>query len=110
VRIVPVDGSARERLAAARLGYQPVRVASPGGAGLIETITTPVIWLADEKQDPDLVYRIVRAAFHPRNAAMLSPDPADQPAFRLARVPADFVVPVHPGAAKYFAEAPRPSN
>jgi uncharacterized protein len=109
-RIVPVDGATRERLAAARLGYAPVRAANPSGPGAIETISVPVIWLADEKQDPEIVYRVVRAAFHPQNATTLSPDPAERPAFQVGRPSADFVVPLHPGAVRYFAEAPRPSN
>jgi hypothetical protein len=109
-RIVPVDRVQAERLALARLGYLASNAPNPAGGPAIATITVPVVWLADEKQDAETVYRVVRAAFNPKNQQALAPDPSERPGFRLARPGAEFLVPLHPGAARFFAEAPGPSN
>lgn len=102
-RIVPLEASAITKLTAARLGY-----AAKNARGA-DTVTVPVVWLADEKQPEDVVFGVARAAFEQRNASLLSPQPSDPSSLKLTRPPPDFVLPVHPGAARVFATA-KPSN
>lgn len=103
-RLVPLDKDTIARLTAARLGYSAKLV------GAAPTISVPIVWLADEKQPVDAVYRLARAAFEPRNAALLNPAPGDPSSLKPVKPPADFVLPVHPGVAQYLSETVKPSN
>lgn len=103
-RIVPLDSGTVTRLVTARLGYVAKRIEN--GA----TISVPIVWIADEKQADDMVFGIVRAAFDARNTAQLNPVQNDPSSLKLARVAADFPLPLHAGAAKFFSSNANPSN
>ncbi|HAJ45163.1 MAG TPA: immunogenic protein, partial [Alphaproteobacteria bacterium] len=68
------------------------------------------VWIVDEKVPEEVVYRIARAAFHPLNQKTLQGAGADRAGVRLSKLPASFAIPVHPGAARYYAEAAKAAN
>lgn len=101
---IALDARAVARLTATKLGYSAVTISG------VQTVAAPVVWLADEKQDAALVQEIVRAAFHKKNLSELSAARNGPAAIRLQRPPSGFAIPLHPGAVRAFAEAPKPSN
>lgn len=103
-KLIPLDKPSVARLTAARLGYAP-----KSSAG-IETVSVPVVWLADEKQPADVVFGVARAAFETRNAALLHPAASDPSSLKVTAPPAGFVVPLHAGAARLFAAKAQASN
>jgi TRAP transporter TAXI family solute receptor len=103
-RIVPLDKGTVLRLTAARLGYSAAKKDE------VDTVAVPVVWLADEKQHADIVFSVARAAFEARNAALLNPSQSDPSSLKLSQPPADFVLPLHAGAARLFAANGRASN
>jgi hypothetical protein len=103
-RIVALDARTVSRMTAARLGYSAKSVDG------ISTVAVPLVWVVDEKQPQDIVYRVARAAFDRRNGSLLSAAGGDLAPLKLTRPPAGLSIPLHAGAARYFAESANPSN
>jgi hypothetical protein len=103
-RLVPLDKPVIARLTSARLGY------AAKTANGVETVAVPIVWLADEKQPAEVVFGVTRAAFEKRNAALLHPAASDPSSLKLTRPPSDFVLPLHTGAARFFAGKAQASN
>ncbi len=119
VRLVPLDAKAIASLSAGALGFEqaslpvatnPLPAPRDGVQGLPMTVSIPVVWIVDEKVPEEVVYRIARAAFHPLNQKTLQGAGADRAGVRLSKLPASFAIPVHPGAARYYAEAAKAAN
>jgi hypothetical protein len=105
VRILPVDGEAREKLL--KLHPELTRAQLKAGMfkGVEETIDTVGVWSTfffHKDTDPNLAYQITKVVWehrqrladtHPANAHMAEPGAV-----------VEATIPIHPGAARYFKE------
>jgi TRAP-type uncharacterized transport system substrate-binding protein len=116
-RLVPIDGNAAKKLAASGKGFEPLALAgniyspaqSPQTPATM-TVSVPMIWLVDSRLPPDLVYAATRALWNKANKALLDRGPGDPGAVRPRMLKPGFAVPIHPGAARLFAEMAKASN
>lgn len=106
VRLVPLSGPAVNRL----IGGEPYLTGYviPGGTYLdqpsVETIGVTALWIVSDEADQDLVYRITRALWNPKNRSQLAQGPAQarvtNPRVAIEGVP----IPFHPGAEQFYEE------
>ena len=105
VRILTVDGDARERLLKAHPEMTKAQLKAGMFKGVEQTIDTVGVWSAfffHKDTDPSLVYQITKVVWenrqrlaetHPANANMAEPGAV-----------IEATIPIHPGAARYFKE------
>jgi len=105
-RIVPLSG--RQIEGALRRHQFFTRDIIPAGTyrGVpeIETLSIGMQWIGPESLDPDLVYELLRALWHPRNRKTLDAGPAMAQRIRLGTALLGVSVPLHPGAERFYRE------
>jgi TRAP transporter TAXI family solute receptor len=69
-----------------------------------ETLSIGMQWIGPESLDPDLVYEILRALWHPRNRKLLDAGPAMAQRIRLGTALLGISVPLHAGATRFYRE------
>lgn len=69
-----------------------------------ETLSLGMQWIGPESLDPDLVYEILRAMWHPRNRKLLDAGPAMAQRIRLGTALLGVTVPLHAGAERFYRE------
>lgn len=69
-----------------------------------ETLSIGMQWIGPESLDPDLVYEVLRALWHPRNRKLLDAGPAMAQRIRLGTALLGVSVPLHAGAERYYRE------
>ncbi|MBX3507832.1 MAG: TAXI family TRAP transporter solute-binding subunit [Parvibaculum sp.] len=111
IDIVPLDDAELGQLVRPGSNFQRIEIPEGLYPFIPETRTLGVsmIWVVNEAVDADLVYRITQTLFYPGNRQLLSGSglagllPGDEGAaerFAIASLP----VPLHEGAARYYAE------
>jgi len=107
VRLVPVDGAALDRL----MGHPPFfrAEAIPGGTypGIDEpvmTVAVTALWVVGAEVPDDLVYAITRALWQDSTRRQLELAGPVGKRINIASALLDTAVPLHPGAARYYAE------
>ncbi len=105
VRILPVDGEAREKLIKAHPEITKSSLKAGMFKGVEQTVETIGVWSAfffRKDTDPNLAYQITKVVWehrqrladtHPANAHMAEPGAV-----------VEATIPIHPGAARYFKE------
>ncbi|MEK9967559.1 MAG: TAXI family TRAP transporter solute-binding subunit [Ferrovibrio sp.] len=69
-----------------------------------ETLSIGMQWIGPESLDPNLVYELLRALWHPQNRKMLDAGPAMAQRIRLGTALLGVSVPLHPGAERFYRE------
>jgi uncharacterized protein len=107
VRLVPIDGAALTRL----MGRPPFFHADTIAAGTYPGLDTPVesvsvtaLWIVGSGVTDDLVYGITRALWQDTTQKLLDFSSPSGRRIRIATALSDTAVPLHPGAARYYAE------
>ena len=106
VRILPLDGAARDKLLVAAPELTVAQLKAGTFKGVEQTIETVGVWSAfffHKDTDPTLAYQITKVVWenrqrlvetHPANAHMSEPGAV-----------IEATIPLHPGVARYFREA-----
>lgn len=109
--IVPIDDEEVEQLVRPGASFQPLEIPADLYRFIpaTKTLGISMIWVVNETADPDLVYKITGALFFSGNRALLSGPtlpgllPGDEDETEKLAI-ASLPVPLHPGAAQYYAE------
>lgn len=106
VRLVPIDGTGRQRLLrrVPSLAAATVPQGAYPGEGAVETVSSRTLWIVRDSVSPDVVYGLLRALFHPANRALLD---ADGPAARhinLDDATTGLTAPLHDGAVRFYRQ------
>ena len=80
----------------------------PGVDSATPSLGFSALWLVNADVDPDLVYAITQALWHPATARLLAARDPIGNRIRLDRALDGLSVPLHPGAARFYREAGMP--
>jgi TRAP transporter TAXI family solute receptor len=107
IGLLPVPARIRERVASSGTGIFAAEIPDGTYTGIPATPTlgTRALWVVPAETDPELVYELTRALWHPNNQRLLASGPAAARAMRVQDATADLTIPLHPGAARYYREA-----
>lgn len=110
--LVPIDGAVAAGLRQRYPFFSAARLDEGTYQGIPATPTVSVMtqWLVSGRLDPDLVHGITRALWHPQSREALA---KGHPLGRLIALETALdtaVVPLHPGAEKYYRETGRLQN
>ena len=106
VKLVPITGAQRDRL----VKNEPSLVASTlsyPGQDSVPTVSTRATWIVRDSAQDNLVYGITRALFNPANREALGASHPSAREIGLATAALAPPAPLHPGAARFYAEAAR---
>ena len=104
--LVPITGSGRDRLMKMDPMLEPAAIAYPGQAP-VQTVSTRALWIVRDSVPDNLVYGITRALFNPANRGALRASHPSAREIGLASAASMVPAALHPGAARYYAEAAR---
>lgn len=109
VDILPIAGPETARVLKRHRFF--ARDSIPGGtyAGIdtVETLSIGAQWIVPAETDENLIYRVTKALWHPRNRALLD---GGHPKARLIKIEtalAGVATPLHAGAERYYRELGR---
>jgi len=105
-RLLPIAGPVRDRLAKSEPSLEIATITYPGQEP-VATVSTRALWIVRDSVPDNLVYGITRALFNPANREALS---ASHPSAREIALNTAALMPpaaLHPGAARFYAEASR---
>jgi TRAP transporter TAXI family solute receptor len=107
VVLIPIDGAERTRLVAETRGLEPAVIPAGEYAGQarIETVATHATLIVNDAAPAEIVYGIVKALFNPANRQSLAASHPSAGAIRLETARVDLPAPLHPAAARFYAEA-----
>ena len=106
VRLVPIMGAGRDRLVKSQPALAPAVISYPGQAP-VGTVSTRALWIVRDSVSDALVYGIARALFSPANHDVLAASHPSAREIELATAASAPPAPLHPGAARFYAEAAR---
>lgn len=108
-RLVPIDGSGRDKLVSSTTFYTSAEIPSgsyPGQNGGVQTVAVPALWLARTDLDQDLLYRITKAFWsNPKARGILESGHPKGEAITQDTALAGVSVPLCDGAAKFYKES-----
>jgi TRAP transporter TAXI family solute receptor len=106
-RLIPIDGAGRDRLlkAVPSLSAGAIAAGSYGGRAAIPTVSARALWIVRDSAPDALVYGITRALFSPKNHDALAASHPAAGEIRLAAAAQSPPAPLHPGAARFYAES-----
>jgi TRAP transporter TAXI family solute receptor len=111
IRLIPIEG--KEIDALVKGAPYLTKAAIPAGTYVnipaVPTIEVRAVWLVNASVPDDLVFAIVRALFHPDNRGLLDSGHAKGKLIRLETAQDGLPVPLHPGAAAYYASLQKPN-
>lgn len=105
-KLVPITGPVRDRLVRSEPSLEPATISYPGQEA-VGTVSTRALWIVRDSVPEGLVYGITRALFNPANREALS---ASHPSAREIGLATAALMPpaaLHPGAARFYADAAR---
>lgn len=105
-RLLPIAGPVRDRLAKSEPSLEIATITYPGQEP-VATVSTRALWIVRDSVPESLVYGITRALFNPANREAIS---ASHPSAREIALNTAALMPpaaLHPGAARFYAEAAR---
>ena len=105
-KLLPIIGPARDRLVKAEPSLEPATIAYPGQEP-VGTVSTRALWIVRDSVPDALVYGITRALFNPANREALAASHPSAREIGLATAALMPPAPLHPGAARFYAEAAR---
>jgi len=105
-KLVPINGPGRTQLLKREPSLQPAVLNYPGQPQ-IATVATRALWIVRDSVPDNLVYEITRALFNPANRSALAASHPSAREIGLATAALMAPAPIHPGAARFYAEASR---
>ena len=108
IDLLAITGARREEL---RYGENPHQRAAfyidgtYAGVGSTETLAVTAQLIVAAEMEGDLVYELTRALWHPRNRRILDGGHPNGRLIRRETATKGLAAPLHPGAARYYAEA-----
>ncbi|HWU26790.1 MAG TPA: TAXI family TRAP transporter solute-binding subunit [Rhizomicrobium sp.] len=111
--LVPLAGSGRNRLLVEQPGLSAETITAseyPAERMPIDTVGVHAIWIVNENEPANLVYRITEALFSPANRAALTAAHPSARAIRPETATQVVPAPLHPGAAQFYRETGVPGR
>lgn len=105
-KLVPISGPRRDQLIKAQPSLMAAVITYPGQAP-VAAVATRAVWIVRDSVPDNLVYEITRALFNPANRAQLTASHPSAREIGLATAAMTPPAPLHPGAARFYAEAAR---
>jgi uncharacterized protein len=105
-KLVPITGPMRDRLVKAEPSLTVSTITYPG-QDAVPTVATRATWIVRDSAPDNLVYGITRALFNPANRDALRASHPSARQIGLATAALMPPAPLHPGAARFYAEAGR---
>jgi TRAP transporter TAXI family solute receptor len=107
IRLLPISGTPGEELKSFYPFFADAVLPAEAYAGIAETPTVSVStqWIVSAEADEDLIYEITRALWHERTRTLLDQAAPETRSIRLETALARVAIPLHPGAARFYAEA-----
>lgn len=105
-KLVPITGRNRDEMLKSEASLQPAIITYPGQAP-VATVATRAWWIVRDSVPDALVYGITRALFNPANRSALTASHPSAGEIGLATAALMPPAPLHPGAARFYAEAAR---
>lgn len=109
IRLVPINGAEAEQLRNDYPFFSPDEI--PSGTYFsvpqTETLSVGALWLVAERVPEELVHGITRALWHPNTRKLLDAGHPKGRQITLERARRGLVVPLHPGAERYYDELDR---
>ena len=106
IKLVPITGPSRDRLVKAEPALSASTLSYPGQPA-VATLSTRATWIVRDSASDNLVYGITRALFNPANRDALTASHPSAREIGLATAALMPPAPIHPGAARFYAEAAR---
>jgi TRAP transporter TAXI family solute receptor len=106
IRLIALDDDRASKLRDAQ-PYLTVDLIPAGSyQGVDSTVTLGIgaLWVVDEKLDPELVYQLTRALWHKSTRRLLDQAGPVGQKIKLDAALLRLPIPLHPGAARYYAE------
>ncbi|MFO1057256.1 MAG: TAXI family TRAP transporter solute-binding subunit [Dongiaceae bacterium] len=105
VDMLPFEDDTAARLRASYPFLAIDLIASTTYVGIADTVTLGIaaLWLTTEAADEELIYGITKALWHPSTRKVLDQTPIGRQ-IRFDTATANLPLPVHAGAARYYAE------
>jgi uncharacterized protein len=109
-RLVPIDGAGRTRLLKAVPSFSLAAIPAGGypGIGPVQTVSARALWVVRDSEPDALIYGITQALFNPRNHDALASSHPAAGEIGLATASLSPPAPLHPGAARFYAQAVHP--
>lgn len=106
IDVLPLMGKAANDLVDKQPFFSPTTIPAGTypGVGEVPTLSVRTLWLVSNGVDEKLVYGITRALWHDSMRRLLDSRPSDGQKIRLKTALEGLVVPLHPGAARYYRE------
>lgn len=107
IELVPIDGAGRDKILGQYKFFAMDKIpdgAYKGVAGA-ETIAVGAQWVTSAKQDPGVVYEVVKALWSDKSRAALDNGHAKGKVIRKETALNGIGIPLHPGAEKFYKEA-----
>jgi TRAP transporter TAXI family solute receptor len=106
IDMVPFEGEIAAGLRASYPFLAIDLIAASTYVGIADTVTLgiPALWLTTAEADEELIYGITKALWHPSTRKVLDQTPIGRQ-IRYVTATVNLPVPLHPGAARYYAEA-----
>ena len=105
-RLVPIAGTNRTQLLKSEPALEAAVMTYPGQPQT-PTVATRALWIVRDSVPEALVYDITRALFNPANRSALAASHPSAREIGLATAALMPPAPLHPGAARFYAEAAR---
>lgn len=105
-RLVPITGPSRTQLLKREPALQAAVMTYPGQPQ-VGTVATRALWIVRDSVPDSLVYDITRALFNPANRSALTSSHPSAREIGLGTAALMSPAPIHPGAARFYAEASR---
>lgn len=106
VKLVPITGPGRTQLMKDEPSLEAAVMTYPGQSQ-VGTVATRAIWIVRDSEPEALVYGITRALFNPANRNSLFASHPSAREIGLSTAALMPPAPLHPGAARFYAEAAR---
>ena len=106
IRLVPITGPMRDRLVKIEPSLSASTITYPG-LNTVPTVSTRATWIVRDSAADTVVYGITRALFNPANRDALRASHPSAREIGLATAALMPPAPLHPGAARFYAEAGR---
>jgi TRAP transporter TAXI family solute receptor len=106
-RLAPIDGPGRMRLLKMAPSFSQAVIPAGGysGRGAVETVSMRALWVVRDSEPDALIYGITQALFNPRNHDALASSHPAAGEIGLATASLAPPAPLHPGAARFYAQA-----
>lgn len=106
IRLLPLAGPAADALVRDKPFFKHGVIPGTIYKGVLDTptLTVEALWLVNAALPEDLVYSVTRALWHESAQALLASGGQVARQLSLARALDGLIVPLHPGAARYYRE------